>query len=59
MADDRTKIGPADSSRINVNEDYEVAYWTEALGVTKGKLNEAVEAVGTSASAVRKYLGKE
>lgn len=58
MADDRTKIGPADSSRINVNEDYEVAYWTEVLGVTKGKLNEAVEAVGTSASAVRKYLGK-
>ncbi|MBE9462661.1 DUF3606 domain-containing protein [Dyadobacter subterraneus] len=59
MADDKTKIGPADSSRININENYEVAYWTEALGISKGKLNEAVEAVGTSAQAVREYLEKE
>lgn len=56
MADDKTKVGPADSSRININENYEVAYWTEALGVSRGKLNEAVEAVGTSADAVRAYL---
>lgn len=58
MADDKTKTGPADSSRINVNEDYELAYWTEALGVSKGRLNEAVEAVGTSTEAVRAYLAK-
>jgi hypothetical protein len=59
MADDKTKVGPADSSRINLNEEYEARYWTEALGVSKGKLNEAVEAVGTSVTAVKKYLGKE
>ncbi len=28
MADDKTKRGPADRSRINVNEEYEVRYWT-------------------------------
>ena len=59
MADDKTKIGPADSSRINTSESYEVAYWTEALGVSKGRLIEAVEAVGTSAKAVREYLEKK
>ena len=58
MADDKTKQGPADSSRININEDYEVTYWTEALGVSKEKLEDAVKAVGPSASAVREHLGK-
>ncbi|MCE6989853.1 DUF3606 domain-containing protein [Dyadobacter sp. CY323] len=59
MADDKTKRGPADSSRINLSEDYEVAYWTEALGVSKEKLVEAVKETGTSAKAVREYLGKK
>jgi len=59
MADDKTKQGPADSSRINLNEDYEVTYWTEALGITKEKLSEAVKEAGSSAKAVREYLGKK
>ncbi|TDE13899.1 DUF3606 domain-containing protein [Dyadobacter psychrotolerans] len=58
MADDKTKRGPADSSRINVNEDYEVAYWTEALGCTEEELQKAVKSAGTSAKAVREYLNK-
>jgi hypothetical protein len=58
MADDKTKKGPADSSRINLNEDYEVAYWTEALGVSEEKLQEAVKEAGTSANAVREHLAK-
>lgn len=58
MADDKTKKGPADSSRINVHEDYEVDYWTQALGISEEKLKEAVDAVGTSAKAVREHLGK-
>lgn len=56
MADDKTKQGPADSSRINLSEDYEVAYWTEALGVSKEKLQQAVKQAGASAKAVRDYL---
>lgn len=58
MADDKTKRGPADSSRINLSEDYEVAYWTKALGITKEKLTEAVKEAGSSAKAVRDYLKK-
>ena len=58
MADDKTKRGPADSSRINLSEDYEVAYWTKTLGITKEKLTEAVKEAGSSAKAVGDYLKK-
>jgi hypothetical protein len=56
--DDKTKTGTPDSKLINLNEDYEVQYWTKELGVSKEKLEEAVNAVGSSTAAVREYLGK-
>ena len=58
MADDKTKKGPADSSRINISEDYEIAYWTDALGVSKEKLEDAVKQVGPSVKAVKEHLNK-
>ncbi|WP_448681145.1 DUF3606 domain-containing protein [Pseudomonas nicosulfuronedens] len=48
--------GPADASRINLNEDYERRYWAEAFGVSEQGLREAVQAVGVSAEAVRQFL---
>jgi hypothetical protein len=56
--DDKTKTGSPDSKFINVNEDYEVAYWTKEFGVSTEKLKEAVKAAGTSVSAVKEYLNK-
>ena len=56
MADDKTKKGGADRSRININEGHEVSYWTRELGVTKEQLTAAVKAVGTSVTAVRRNL---
>ncbi len=56
MADDKDNTGPQDSSLIAMREDYEVTYWTKALGVSRDRLEEAVEAVGNSADAVREYL---
>jgi hypothetical protein len=56
--DDKTKAGSPDSKFININEDYEVQYWTKELGVSKEKLAEAVAAAGTSVAAVREYLSK-
>lgn len=58
MADDKTKVAPGDRKQINVHEDYEVAYWTKALGVNKEELTRLVQEVGTSAAAVRERLGK-
>jgi hypothetical protein len=56
MSDDKSNRGPADRSRIDLNEDYEVAYWTKELGVAKAKLEDAVRAVGSSAEKVREHL---
>lgn len=56
MADDKTDRGPQDRSRINLNEDYEVRYWTDKFGVSKAQLEEAVKEVGPSAEAVEAEL---
>ena len=56
--DDKKNTGAPDRDRINLQEDYEVQYWTKALGVSADELRQAVDAVGTSADAVRRQLGK-
>ena len=56
MADDKSNRGPADRTRINVNEDYELAYWTKKFGVDADTLRAAVKAVGVSATAVEQHL---
>lgn len=56
--DDKTNRGEPDRSKINVNEPYEVKYWSEKFGVRPPELRLAVERVGTSPDAVRKALGK-
>lgn len=57
MSDDLNKK-PLDATRIDVNQEWELDEWSKKFGVTKQQLKEAVEAVGTSAAAVQKYLGK-
>ncbi len=58
MADNTNDRGPQDASRINVHEDYEVRYWTAALGISKTELEALVKKVGVSTDAVRKELSK-
>lgn len=56
MSDDKTNRGQQDRSRINLNEEYEVRYWTQKFGVSKERLATAVKEVGSAASAVERYL---
>ena len=56
MADNLQKAGAQDRSRITVHEEWEVRYWTEALGVSKEQLEEAVKQVGPVADQVREHL---
>ena len=56
MVDDLTKKGSEDRSRINVNEDNEVRYWTRELCVTEARLREAVVEVGGNVIAVRNVV---
>jgi hypothetical protein len=58
MADDKMNRGAQDRSRINLHEDYEVQYWTKALGVTRAELERLVTKYGISADEVREALGK-
>lgn len=58
MSDDKTKVGEGDRDRININQDYEVEYWTKQLNVTADQLRRAVNDVGPMVADVRALLGK-
>lgn len=58
MSDNLQNRGPADRSRVNVNESWEVRYWCKEFGCTEDQLRSAVRAVGVSAAAVRAHLRK-
>jgi hypothetical protein len=58
MSDNLKIRGPADRSRVNVNETWEVAYWCRELGCTESDLRRAVNAVGPMVANVRRHLGK-
>jgi hypothetical protein len=58
MADDKSKRGPADRIRINVNERYELQYWSTQLGVSTQVLRKSVDRVGPMVEDVKRDLGK-
>jgi len=56
MADDLKQTGKSDDQRINVNQDHELTYWSEKLGVSRDQLREAVAKVGPLRKAVEQHL---
>lgn len=56
MADDLKKTGKGDDSRINVNQDHELRYWTKTLNVSPERLKEAVAAAGPMVDDVKKWI---
>ena len=58
MVDNPKDRGPRDRARININEDWEVRYWTKELQVSEEELRAAVAKVGSLSNAVRKELGR-
>jgi hypothetical protein len=58
MADDRSVRGDADRKRINMQEEYEVRYWTQKWKVSREQLAAAVRAVGVMAADVARKLGR-
>ena len=59
MPDDKNKRGPQDAKRVNVNEGYELDYWSKKFGVTAERLKAAVKTVGAMAAEVEKELKKK
>jgi len=58
MPDDFKQRGARDRARISLDEEHEVRYWTQKLGVTREQLEEVVRRVGHDADKVRDELGK-
>jgi hypothetical protein len=58
MSDDLNQRNGQDRERINLNEKWEVAYWTRELGVSKEELERIVRETGDRAAAVRQHLGR-
>jgi hypothetical protein len=52
MADNPATRGEPDRSRINVNQEHEVRYWSQKLGISADELKQIVGEVGPMADAV-------
>jgi len=53
----RPRISDApDDLRINLNQEYEIRYWTQKFKVSRDDLRKAIDAVGPMASAVEQRL---
>jgi hypothetical protein len=48
MSDDKKIKGPKDQNHVNVNEDYEVEYWTGVFRCTAAELRQAVKDAGST-----------
>jgi hypothetical protein len=56
MPDDKNRKGPEDPNKINLNQAYEVAYWTKELGIDEARLRRAVREAGVMVVQVRAWL---
>ena len=56
MSEELKNRGPADRSRINVNEPGEVKFRRKEFGCTEQQLRQAIAAAGDSAAKVSQYL---
>lgn len=56
MADDLSKSGPRDDTRINTDQPHELAYWSEKLGVSREAVRAAVTKVGPMVKDVQAHL---
>ena len=56
MADDLRQTGKPDDQRINVDQDHELSYWSNKLGVSRDKLREAVAKAGPMVKNVEREL---
>jgi hypothetical protein len=59
MPDNLTIRRPQDPAKINVNEPWELEYWTKELGVTAQQLRDAVKLVGVGTERAKAHLGKK
>ncbi len=57
MSDDLTIRQPQDPTKININQNHELNYWSKKFGKSKQAIKDAVGKVGPMVSDVKKELG--
>jgi len=58
MSDDLNNQRSPDNQLINMNQEYEIRYWTQKFKVSREDLQRAVNAAGPRAAAVEQHLRK-
>lgn len=56
MADNKDLKGQQDRSRVAGDENYEIQYLSQQLGVPADKVREAIAAVGNSREKIEAYI---
>ena len=56
MSKTSLKTPRPDRSKISMQNEVEVKYWTRHLGITRKRLQNIVEKIGNSATSFRKQL---
>jgi hypothetical protein len=56
MPDNMNKRGPRDRSRVSLNEDWEVSWWTHRFNCSPEELKKAVKIAGNSVSNLQQYF---
>ena len=57
LVDKQTRT-PADTTRVNLDEDWEVEYWCERFDTNEGTLRACVAAVGPNTDDIQRRLGR-
>lgn len=58
MSDNLKIKQPRDPQQVNVNEAWELNYWSRKFGVSAAQLHITVSKVGTRTKDVERYLGR-
>jgi len=56
MADDTSVRGGQDRTRVNVNQEHELRYWSQKWGVSQDELRAAVGRVGPMVADLERHL---
>ena len=57
MAENRTSA-QQDRSKVSIDDESALSYWSRELGATKEQLEDALRAVGPSPTDIRAYLNQ-
>ena len=59
MSDNTQRRGPEDPTKININQSWEIGYWSEQLRISESELRNAVRHAGPLIANVQRWLKQQ